>query len=205
MFFSELNENMVSLLHQIKIDIKRICVNTSTKPLQCGASVLRQEAIELPTRLINTEEFKMLCKHMQNVMSKYQGQGLAAPQIGLNLQVITVQFTQFDMDMALQKYSEKGAKQREMKLIPFQVLINPKIQITDFNQVTFEEGCLSLERVIGFVPRYQGIEVEALNGDGLKVKFRAEGWYARILQHEVHHLKGLLISDCFVKKKSIFS
>ena len=99
-----------------------------------------------------------------------------------------------------EKIWSKGVSKMEMSLFPLKVLINPKIEIIDPTVVSFKEGCLSIHRFSGVVPRAKQIKVEALNIDGENINFLAHGWTARIIQHEVDHLHGNLFVDSMLYK-----
>jgi peptide deformylase len=85
--------------------------------------------------------------------------------------------------------------ERERKPVPFHVLINPEIELLSPPDVIFFEGCLSLPGYVAMVARSRSVRVRALNENGDPVQIEAEGWYARILQHEIDHLKGTLYID----------
>jgi peptide deformylase len=75
------------------------------------------------------------------------------------------------------------------------VLINPEIELLSPLDLTFFEGCLSLPGFVAMVPRAEKVRVNALNELGEPIRMEAEGWYARILQHEIDHLGGALYID----------
>ena len=79
--------------------------------------------------------------------------------------------------------------------MPFHVLINPRIVALDESRVEFFEGCLSVEGYTAIVPRAHRVVVEFLNEHAEPMRVEAEGWYARILQHEIDHLNGVLYID----------
>jgi peptide deformylase len=79
--------------------------------------------------------------------------------------------------------------------IPFHVLINPQLSIAQASEVTFFEGCLSLAGFVALVPRALAVHVQCMNERGEPLVLQAEGWYARILQHEIDHLNGTLYID----------
>lgn len=197
---------MVCLISKIRSEITTLLTQNREKPCQYGNPILRQACRVVPLELINTEEFKSLINYMITIMEKYRGQGFAAPQLGIDLQVIVAQFTERDMELAVERYGKSGVKKREMNIKPLHVLVNPKLKITNFNKTVFQEGCLSIENTVGFVERYKEVKIEGYNESGNHVIVRADGWFARILQHEMHHLNGLLITDYFVdqRKRNFF-
>ncbi|HEX8638646.1 MAG TPA: peptide deformylase, partial [Pyrinomonadaceae bacterium] len=92
---------------------------------------------------------------------------------------------------------------RQIKRIPFHVIINPHITARSDETVMFFEGCLSVMAYRALVPRHRRIKVECLNEFGEKQVIEAQGWYARILQHEIDHLEGNLFVDKMCSKSLI--
>ena len=116
---------------------------------------------------------------MIETMQEAPGVGLAAPQIGVGLRVIVVETPEDEDD-------PQGGTQLQ--------LINPEILKQDGEQIG-EEGCLSIPGYVGIVKRSQNIAVKALNRKGKEVKVKASGYLARVLQHEIDHLDGVLFTD----------
>lgn len=196
---------MSSLLFKIKSDLLHITSSNKIKLRKLEDPILREVASEVPLELIATNEFRAFTNTMVTIMQNNRGQGIAAPQVGVNLKVIAVQFTEQDLKMAEKCYGNLGVKKRQMKFYPLRIFINPKMQVVNFDTTEFEEGCLSLDNTKGIVKRYKEIELTALNEQGEFVRTNVSGWMARIIQHEIHHLKGLLIVDYFVRKKHLWS
>ena len=118
------------------------------------------------------------------------GVGLAAPQIGEAIQLVVIE----DMDQS--HLTSQQIAERHRYPVPFHVIINPRIFIDkEAAWKEFFEGCLSVPSVMGVVPRAESVCVEYLNERAEPVTIRAEGWYARILQHEIDHLNGVLFID----------
>jgi peptide deformylase len=86
----------------------------------------------------------------------------------------------------------------------FTVLINPEIVKYEGEVVSDYEGCLSIKSVYGRVPRHTKIRVKALDEDGQEVRFRAEGFLARVVQHEIDHTNGLVFIDHIKEKEDAF-
>ena len=131
------------------------------------------------------EKIKALIARMFEALEESTGVGLAAPQIGENLNIIVLGF-------------EPDDKQREkLKLtpVPKMVLINPRLISTSKQIVVEKEGCLSVPRTEVAVPRFQKIQIEYMDEDGRKRKFKARGFLARVIQHELDHLQGKTIAD----------
>jgi peptide deformylase len=149
--------------------------------VQVGDPVLRHPARPLSPAEILSPEVQQLIELMRATMHNAPGVGLAAPQIGLPLQLAVIQDT-----------GELPATERAP--VDFHVIANPRLTLGD-GIVEFFEGCLSVEGFQAVVPRARSVRVEALDHRGEPVVIDASGWYARILQHEIDHLNGKLYID----------
>jgi peptide deformylase len=130
---------------------------------------------------ILSPEVQQLIELMRETMREAPGVGLAAPQIGLSLQLAVIEDT-----------GEFAATERTP--VPFHVIANPRLELGG-EIVEFFEGCLSVEGFQAIVPRARSVRVQALNHKGEPLVIDATGWYARILQHEIDHLGGTLYID----------
>lgn len=162
-----------------------------TEIVQIGHPVLRQQAAALSIAEIKTHEIQSLILAMKDTMQAAPGVGLAAPQIGESLQLVVIE----DRAEFLQRFSPQQLAARGRKPVPFHVLINPVIRQLATETIAFYEGCLSIQSLVGMVPRALRVAVQALNEHGEPITIEAEGWYARILQHEIDHLNGTLCID----------
>ena len=160
------------------------------KIVQVGNPVLRAKAQPVAPDEIRTREVQELIDWMRETMREAPGVGLAAPQIGLPLQIAVLE----DRAELLRNMSPEVLAERRRRPVPFQVLINPRIR-TGGSEVEFFEGCLSLSGFSALVPRSLEVQVDCLDHEGRELSFRAEGWHARIVQHEVDHLNGTLYVD----------
>jgi peptide deformylase len=161
------------------------------KIIQVGHPVLRQTARALTGREVRAPETVRLIEEMRETMRDAPGVGLAAPQVGHALQIVVVE----DRPEYLERLSADERQARLRKPVPFQVLINPRLTFLDRTPVTFFEGCLSFADFMMVVPRAHGVRVDALDHLGRGFSLTAEGWPARILQHEIDHLHGVLCVD----------
>jgi peptide deformylase len=161
------------------------------KILQVGEPGLRQRSRALSMDEIGSAFIQELVESMRETMHDAPGVGLAAPQVGLPLQLVVIE----DQPEFIQKLGPEQAAERERHPVPFHVLINPVLTIPDSGTVEFFEGCLSLSGYTAVVPRAKRVRVECLNERAERVVINAEGWYARILQHEIDHLNGILYID----------
>lgn len=124
-----------------------------------------------------TPEIKALVSDMRGKMVEAKGIGLAANQVGKDLRVFVI-----DINLA----RENGVPD---------AYINPEITEHSKDMVEMEEGCLSIPGYWVQVKRAKKIKMKALDENGHKVKFKARGFLARVLQHEYDHLQGVLIKD----------
>jgi peptide deformylase len=161
------------------------------KICQVGEPVLRQAARLLTREEILSGDTQNLIELMRETMRDAPGVGLAAPQIGLPLQLAVIE----DRPEYIEKMGAVQAEERQRQPVPFHVLINPTIRLTGEESVEFFEGCLSLNGFVAVVRRSLAVHVEALNEKAEPVSIDAGGWYARILQHEIDHLQGTLYID----------
>ncbi len=158
---------------------------------QVGEPALRQKSRPLSLEEIRSRYVRELIESMRETMHDAPGVGLAAPQVGVPLTLVVIE----DPRESVQKLSPEQAAERERRPVPFQVLINPALTILDQATAEFFEGCLSLAGYTAIVPRATKVHVEGLNEHAQPVIIDATGWYARILQHEIDHLDGVLYID----------
>jgi peptide deformylase len=161
------------------------------KIVQAGDPVLRERARPLVPQEIRTEEAQRLIRDMKETMYDAPGVGLAAPQVGVSLQLAVIE----DREEYLKTLPERELLEKERKPVPFHVLINPRIVAQGGDRVEFYEGCLSLAGFSAIVPRARTVRVEYFNEGGESRSVEASGWFARILQHEIDHLGGTLYID----------
>jgi peptide deformylase len=156
-----------------------------------GEPVLRGKARPLTRGEIGSQRIRELIEHMRETLADAPGVGLAAPQIGEPLQLAVIEDkAEYHLNLTKAELAE-----REREPVSFHVLINPRIQLLSPPEIAFFEGCLSLPGFVGLVPRARKVLVEALDHHGKPVRIEADGWYARILQHEIDHLRGTLYID----------
>ncbi|XP_066290689.1 peptide deformylase, mitochondrial-like [Branchiostoma lanceolatum] len=156
-----------------------------------GNPILRGQALAVDHKNIKSEETQEVLDQLVKVMRKKGAVGLSAPQVGVGLQIIVVECTRKQLDLVPQEIR----KIREMQEFPLKIFINPKLKVTDYSTVVFPEGCESLPGYQANVPRYYGVNITGLDRDGMPLAWQVTGWPARILQHEVEHLRGDLYID----------
>jgi peptide deformylase len=166
-------------------------VRLPLKIVQVGEPVLREVARALRPEEIASDPIQNLIADMRDAMHAAPGVGLAAPQIGLGLQIAVIE----DKQDYLKDIAAEDLREREREPVPFQVIINPRITFSSDAAAEFFEGCLSLAGFSAVVPRARSVHVECLDENGTPKSIEAHGWYARILQHEIDHLNGHLYID----------
>jgi peptide deformylase len=161
------------------------------KIVGAGEPLLRTAARPLTGEEIRSAQIRELIEYMRETLSDAPRVGLAAPQVGLSLQLAVIE----DKVEYQATFSEAELRERERKPVPFHVVINPRLTLVSPPEASFFEGCLSLPGFTAIVPRARTVAVDALNHQGEPVQIEATGWYARILQHEIDHLHGTLYID----------
>ncbi|HEX4230998.1 MAG TPA: peptide deformylase [Bryobacteraceae bacterium] len=161
------------------------------KIVQAGEPVLRQQARELSRDEIRDRATQELIEWMRQTMYDAPGVGLAAPQVGLRLQLAVIE----DKPEYIKAVPPDRVKEMRRQAVPFHVIVNPKITLDNGSPVEFFEGCLSLTGLMALVPRAPRVRVDCLDHNGDPKHIDATGWHARILQHEIDHLQGGLYID----------
>jgi peptide deformylase len=162
-----------------------------SKIVQAGEPVLRNRARLLTANEVRSKLIQELIDRMRETMRDAPGVGLAAPQIGEPLQLAVIE------DRAEYQRNVKAERLTllDRRPVPFHVIVNPKLTVLETGQPSFFEGCLSIVGFVALVPRAFEVRVDALNERGEPVSIDARGWHARILQHEIDHLQGVLYID----------
>ncbi len=145
--------------------------------IKMGEPVL--QAVAEPVREFNTPELHQLVADMHETMQASDGVGIAAPQIGVSLQVVIFGF-------------EDNPRYPEAPSVPWTVLINPVLTPLSDEIEDGWEGCLSVPGLRGVVPRYTRLRYQGFDEKGQPIDRVAEGFHARVVQHECDHLAGIL-------------
>lgn len=159
--------------------------------VQAGHPVLRQRARQLSVAEIRSRETQKLIEAMRTCMHEAPGVGLAAPQLGLAIQLAVIE----DREEYHKDVSEALLAERERRPVPFHAIINPVLEEIGEETAEFFEGCLSVAGFSALVSRSRSVRVTCLDEWGVSQVIEAKGWYARILQHEIDHLNGALYID----------
>ena len=147
--------------------------------LKMGDPLLLQEAQPVPPKLISAPEIQDIKQDLFDTMHAAGGAGLAAPQIGISLQIVVFGF-------------EKSQRYPNEAPVPQTILINPIITPIGLSQESGWEGCLSVPGLRGLVPRFQEIRYQGLDESGQVIDRTVSGFHARVVQHECDHLIGKL-------------
>jgi len=150
----------------------------AVKPvLKMGHPLLRRVA--QPVTDFSTPELRELVRDMDATMRALNGAGLAAPQIGVSLRVVIFEVR------SNPRYPDAGE-------VPYTVLVNP--ELSPLGEATEDgwEGCLSVPGLRGLVPRHRRLRYRGWDVHGLPIDRTVEGFHARVVQHEVDHLDGIL-------------
>jgi peptide deformylase len=163
--------------------------------VQVGEPVLREKARALTRDEILSRTIQDLIRDMREAMHVAPGVGLAAPQVGHALQIAVIE----DRKEYHKEISREQLAERERRPVPFDVIINPVLTTVPAlgaaARPEFYEGCLSLAGFSALVPRARAVRVDCLDARARPRVIEASGWHARILQHEVDHLQGILYID----------
>jgi peptide deformylase len=157
--------------------------------VQVGDPVLRATA--QPVAIADLAELAQLITEMRDTMRDAPGVGLAAPQVGLSIALAVIE----DAPHLHAGLTPEQLAARERAAVPFHVIVNPTLTPIGDERVVAYEGCLSFKGFVMMVPRFRSIRVEALDEHGTSRVIEATGWYARILQHEIDHLHGIVCCD----------
>jgi peptide deformylase len=130
------------------------------------------------------KNLQTLIDDMIETMRDAPGVGLAAPQIGLSERIIVVEY-----------YEREEDEEKEDAPKKVYALLNPEIVKKSEETLIGVEGCLSIPGLVGDVERHATIQVKGFNRHGKPMKLKAQGWLARIFQHEIDHLNGILFTD----------
>jgi peptide deformylase len=147
-----------------------------------GHPILRQVAEPVSPEAIRSPEIQRLIQDMLETMADADGAGLAAPQVHVSKRVVIYGV-------------EENPRYPDADSVPLTVLVNPRITPVGSEQDEDWEGCLSVPDLRGRVPRFTRVRVAAHGRDGKPLRFDAEGFHARVVQHECDHLDGKVYLD----------
>jgi peptide deformylase len=147
------------------------------KVCRLGHPVLRMESKRVSPETLASPAIQTFIDNMMETMVEYIGVGLAAPQVHESLAIAVIE-----------SHGGRGD-------IPMTVIVNPEVTVLDEELIEDWEGCLSVPDFRGRVPRWRKLRVNALDRHGKKIQITAEGFFARVIQHEFDHLMGKVYLD----------
>ncbi len=146
---------------------------------------------DVDPKAVSRGDYEAFLADLEDTMREYDGTGIAAPQVFTPLRMFL-----YEVNPETRKKDEKS--------VPLTALFNAKYEPVGTEKEEDSEGCLSVPFLWGgVVPRYQTIRVRALDRSGKAVEFEASGYHARVLQHEIDHLDGLVYLDRMRDMKSL--
>jgi peptide deformylase len=145
--------------------------------LRMGHPVLREVAA--PVERFGTHELRELVQDMDDTMRSLNGAGIAAPQVGVSLRVVIFEVT-------------ANPRYPQAEPVPYTVLVNPVLDPIGTDLEEGWEGCLSVPGLRGLVPRWQRLRYRGFDIEGRPIDRSVAGFHARVVQHEVDHLDGIL-------------
>lgn len=163
--------------------------NMQLRVTKYGESILREPGAQVE---VFDAELKTLVADMVETMYAEEGIGLAAQQVGLAKLVCVVDLSLIPDD---ELDYELDGRRVPIDLIMPMALINPQVTVLEGPVVAAEEGCLSFPGIRADIPRVEAIDVTFNDISGAKRHLRCSGWFARVVQHEVDHLNGVLFID----------
>ncbi|OWK15580.1 COG8 [Cervus elaphus hippelaphus] len=175
--------------------VRRLVRGTPEPPYphvcQVGDPALRAVAAPVEPAQLAGPELQRLVERLVQVMRRRHCVGLSAPQLGVPLQVLALEFP----EALFRACAPRVREARQMEPFPLRVFVNPSLRVLDSRLVTFPEGCESVAGFLACVPRFQAVQISGLDPRGEQVAWQASGWAARIIQHEMDHLQGCLFID----------
>jgi peptide deformylase len=161
------------------------------KVAKLGAKELRMRSRDVDPKAVSRGDYEACLSDLEDTMREYDGTGIAAPQVFTPLRIF------------LYEVNPETRKKRG-KSVALTALFNASYEPVGSEVEEDSEGCLSVPFLWGgVVPRYETIRVTALDRGGRPVEFEAAGYHARVLQHEIDHLNGLVYLDRMPDMKSL--
>ena len=151
------------------------------KVARIGHPVIRSPARDVPPEVLASPDFQHLLDDMVDTMHEYDGVGLAGPQVHVGLRVAVIEVPASD--------------ERARAAVPLTILVNPVVTPIGDEKEQAWEGCLSIPDLRGVVPRWKRLRLEALDRQGQPYTVEADGFFARVIQHECDHLEGGVYLD----------
>jgi peptide deformylase len=159
------------------------------KVARIGHPVVRTPAEAVSPADLRSPEIQHLIDDMVDTMHEYDGVGVAAPQVHVALRLAVIEVP--------------GSDERAREAVPLTVLVNPVVTPLGDELQEGWEGCLSVPDLRGVVPRHRAVRLQALDRQGQTIDLEAQGFFARVLQHECDHLDGRVYLDRMEEMRSL--
>lgn len=159
--------------------------------VRVGHPVLRAVAADVSEEELGSKPLLALVRTMVEAMRRAPGVGLAAPQLGVSKRVIVLE----DAERLMARSSKQQREERGRAPFALRCIVNPRLELVGDAKAVFFEGCLSVPGYSALVERALEVRVVGVDEKGQPVDWQVSGWPARILQHEVDHLGGVLYVD----------
>ena len=153
------------------------------KIARLGHPQIRSGAMPVSDKELHTPETQKFIDDMVETMRDANGVGIAAPQVQASKQIIAIEV------------APENPRYPNQALIPLTIVVNPILIDHGDETENGWEGCLSVPDLRGVVPRWKRVKVQGLTRNGQPVQFEAEGFFARVFQHEIDHLNGKVFLD----------
>ncbi len=152
------------------------------KVARLGNPVMREKSVSVSLEELCSPEIQELIDNMIMTMREYDGVGLAAPQVHVSKQIAVIEV-------------HENKRYPDVPNIPLTVLINPHLKELSKSVAESWEGCLSIPDLRGVVPRSESLVCQAMDRKGGSIQIKADGFFARVIQHEWDHLQGKVYLD----------
>ena len=159
--------------------------------VQVGDPVLRAKCAPVDPADIPGAVIQSVIAQLIKIRERYAAVGVSAPQIGVPCRVSVVACTEAELRL----WPDADAAKQGMAAFPLTVLVNPTLKVTDNAVVSHRESCCSVNGLSAVVPRARAVEVSYLDAEGKERTWAAKEWAARVLQHELDHLNGVMFTD----------
>ena len=166
---------------------------------QIGDPVLRKKSQPVDIDRLSSAEIQNLIKQMKIVLGKYDATGISAVQLGIPLRMFALQVTKQQMG----GISDDMIESTNMDILPFRIFINPEMKLIGNDTIVRKEGCTSVNGYEADVSRHKCVHVTGYDENGKSVSWEAKNWNARMVQHEMDHLDGILFTDKMCSPESL--
>uniref|UniRef100_UPI00358F1DAC peptide deformylase, mitochondrial n=1 Tax=Myxine glutinosa TaxID=7769 RepID=UPI00358F1DAC len=170
---------------------RAVAVRGEAEVRQVGHPALRARTVALTPDETPSAPLEFLVRTMVRTMRRHDLVGLAAPQVGEQKQVLVMELTPDGVD----EFAPQLREEWGVSAFPLKVFVNPTLQVLDPEVSVLPEGCASVRGFSACVPRHRSVLISGVDVNGRPVSWVAHNWAARVVQHEMDHLSGILYID----------